>query len=280
MHAFMERVAELVQSEGATRLVLITNDADAINNAANSFTCPKSIITNQRPSSSILMNKTIEFHHLSHSVLEGIDVLPQVKSLLISLCAQGSMERTDRIVCAVKTDIEAILTFNMEQLGISEIREEIEGRVPLEVIDNLMSLATSIVRGGKEGNPAGALFIIGDVARVMQISHQAIHNPFSSRPDAKYSVVEEEDIKTIREFALLDGAMIIEETGSIVAAGRYILVSKAGNGGIDFLEGFGGRHIAGAYVSKITNAISIVVSSSGTVRIFKDGREILLTEPR
>ena len=45
-------------------------------------------------------------------------------------------------------------------------------------------------------------------------------------------------------------------------------------------KGLGSRHWAGAAISKMTNAIAVVVSqSSGTVRIFQNGEVMLRIEP-
>jgi diadenylate cyclase len=50
--------------------------------------------------------------------------------------------------------------------------------------------------------------------------------------------------------------------------------------GITLSKGLGTRHWAAAAISKVTKAIAIAVSqSSGTVRIFQDGKVALHIEP-
>ena len=45
-------------------------------------------------------------------------------------------------------------------------------------------------------------------------------------------------------------------------------------------KGLGARHWAAASISKVTKAISVVVSeSNGTVRLFQDGEVVLRIEP-
>ena len=50
--------------------------------------------------------------------------------------------------------------------------------------------------------------------------------------------------------------------------------------GITVSKGLGSRHWAAAAISKVTKAISIAVSqSTGTVRLFQDGKVVLRIEP-
>ncbi|MFP4609231.1 MAG: diadenylate cyclase [Candidatus Aenigmatarchaeota archaeon] len=39
-------------------------------------------------------------------------------------------------------------------------------------------------------------------------------------------------------------------------------------------DGLGGRHLAASYISDKTNAVALVVSTEGTIRIYKDGENI------
>jgi diadenylate cyclase len=56
----------------------------------------------------------------------------------------------------------------------------------------------------------------------------------------------------------------------MMTAGTHL---NAAVGGKDFPEGLGGRHIAAAGITNVTGAIALVVSeSTGTVRVFKNGK--------
>jgi len=105
----------------------------------------------------------------------------------------------------------------------------------------------------------------------MKHSRALIINPFEGHDKNGRYLLDSKNVATIKEFALLDGAMIVDNDGYAVAAGRYIV-------GVSwdlYLQGgLGGRHLAGASITKTTKAISIVVSSTGTIRAFKDGEEI------
>lgn len=82
--------------------------------------------------------------------------------------------------------------------------------------------------------------------------------------------------ETIREFAALDGAFIVNETGVVEAAGVYLEVPRKR---IRLPQGLGARHSAAAGITAATTAVAVVVSeSSGTVTTFRGGRPVLTLE--
>lgn len=66
----------------------------------------------------------------------------------------------------------------------------------------------------------------------------------------------------------MDGAFIVDESGVVVAACRYLDTSSKE---VDLPFGLGSRHLAAASISKESNAIAIVVSESAVVRVFSEG---------
>ena len=113
--------------------------------------------------------------------------------------------------------------------------------------------------------------VIGDTDRVMSNSKQALHNPFENNTrDVK--VQNHEDWKNIKNYAVLDGALIIDKDGYVVSAGRYLYMGNLDL--IEIQEGLGGRHQAGASITTMTRAVSIIVSAEGEVRVFMDGKQI------
>ncbi|MBI2142519.1 DNA integrity scanning protein DisA nucleotide-binding domain protein [Candidatus Woesearchaeota archaeon] len=81
--------------------------------------------------------------------------------------------------------------------------------------------------------------------------------------------------ETVKNLAQLDGVFLIDEGGTILTAAAYLNIDQ---NGIDLpeLQGFGTRHRCTAAVTKLTDAIGVVVSSSGgTVRVFKEGKAVL-----
>ena len=73
----------------------------------------------------------------------------------------------------------------------------------------------------------------------------------------------------MKELAQLDGAFVISEAGTVVAACRYLDASVEQ---IDLPLGFGSRHLAAASISQRLGVIAIVVSESGVVRVFHAGQ--------
>ncbi len=145
-----------------------------------------------------------------------------------------------------------------------------------DVIQKLLEITIELSVEGREGTPVGAIFVVGDSRRVLRHSHQMIPNPFKGH---KVNVLERESKEIIKEFAQLDGAFVIREDGRIVAAGRYLEIEPKV---IDLMlpPGLGSRHIAAAGITKLTRAMAITLSESGTIRIFKNGLLLLEYNPR
>ena len=118
----------------------------------------------------------------------------------------------------------------------------------------------------------GALFIVGDAQRVMYNSRELVRNPLDPRGGRGLNILEEAETKSIKEFATLDGAVVIDDQGNALSAGRYVMVREVPP--VSLEEGLGGRHLAAAYVTKVTKAVGIVVSSTRVMRVFKDGTVI------
>ena len=144
------------------------------------------------------------------------------------------------------------------------------------VLQRLLEIAIELSIEGREGAPVGTIFVIGDTRRVLRHSHPLIPNPFKGH---NVNVLDRESKEIIKEFAQLDGAFIIRDNGRITAAGRYLEVEPKV---IDLMlpPGLGSRHIAAAGITKVTKAMAISLSESGTIRIFKNGLMLLEYNPR
>ncbi|AHL22178.1 MULTISPECIES: diadenylate cyclase [Thermococcus] len=144
------------------------------------------------------------------------------------------------------------------------------------VLQRMLEIAIELSIEGREGTPVGTIFVIGDTRRVLKHSHQLIPNPFKGH---RINVLDRDSKEIIKEFAQLDGAFVIREDGRIVSAGRYLEVEPKV---IDLMlpPGLGSRHIAAAGITKLTKAMAISLSESGTIRIFKNGLMLLEYNPR
>jgi DNA integrity scanning protein DisA with diadenylate cyclase activity len=140
---------------------------------------------------------------------------------------------------------------------------------PRGTLDATVELAVEIAREGREGRRIGTLFTLGRAGAVLQCSRPLILDPIALHPAELRNITDPNLRGTVKELAQLDGAFIVEEGGTVVAACRYLDTSSAG---IEISFGFGSRHVAAASISKETGCIAIVVSESAVVRIFCEGQ--------
>jgi len=144
-----------------------------------------------------------------------------------------------------------------------------------EICMQVIKLAIEIAREGREGKPVGTAFVLGDSDAVLERSRQLILNPLAGHSSTDRKITNPDMRENIKELALLDGAFVIREDGTVEAAGRYISIDTSN---VQLSKGFGTRHVSVAAITQETKAIGIVVSESGgQVRIMAEGRIILET---
>ncbi|CAA9437208.1 MAG: hypothetical protein AVDCRST_MAG01-01-3375 [uncultured Rubrobacteraceae bacterium] len=153
----------------------------------------------------------------------------------------------------------------------AKIYEEIcseRREVNTRVLEQIVSLAVEIAREGREGRKIGTLFVVGDSGEVMRRSKPMILDPLQGHPDEDKYVEDPNVRETIKELAQLDGAFVVSNAGVVLSAARYI---DAASDNLDLPLGLGSRHVAGASISRHTDAVAVVVSESSMVRMFDDG---------
>jgi diadenylate cyclase len=156
--------------------------------------------------------------------------------------------------------------------GIMKIAEFVQP----EIFQAVLNFAIELSDKGREGKPVGTIFVVGDHEKVLQLSKQMIMNPFKGYDEDERNVLHPGLKDTIREFSAMDGAFVIADDGTVLAAGRYL---GAAIDESQLPRGLGSRHIAAAGITSLTAALAFVISeSSGDVRIFKDGQIIMHIE--
>ena len=135
-------------------------------------------------------------------------------------------------------------------------------------LESLIELAIEIAREGREGRRIGTLFTLGDHQKVLDHSRALILDPLALHPEAKRCLTDASLRGTIKELAQLDGAFIVDSKGLFMAACRYLDASAVG---VELTMGLGSRHVAGASITKLTDAVAVVVSESSMVRLFCHG---------
>jgi len=140
--------------------------------------------------------------------------------------------------------------------------------VNLTTLEHVLLLAVEIAREGREGLRVGTLFIVSDSDEVLKRSKNIILDPLKGHTEELRRIDNHNMREVIKELAQLDGAFIVSDDGVVVSACRHI---NSSSDGIELPLGFGGRHMAGASISRETGAVAFVVSKSSIVRIFDDG---------
>jgi diadenylate cyclase len=136
------------------------------------------------------------------------------------------------------------------------------------VLESTLEMALEIAREGREGRRIGTVFTLGKAEAVLAASRALILDPLAGHTPARTYISDPDLRGTIKELAQLDGAFVISELGTVVAACRYLDASVEQ---IDLPLGFGSRHLAAASISQTLGAVAIVVSESGVVRVFHGG---------
>ncbi len=159
---------------------------------------------------------------------------------------------------------------------ISETESTLAGIIEADSVMNaVVNISTELGWKGREGEPLGTAFIIGDVKNVMEKSHQLGLNIFEGHEDL--NITNRENWELIKRYAFLDGAFVLDEEGNFVAAGRYLDADVD----VDIKAGLGTRHIAVAKITAATGAKGVTVSGTdGVIRIFSGGKIMGEIDPR
>ncbi len=201
----------------------------------------------------------------------------QMKIAITKGIAAGLLVKGDKVVCLTGIPkfgyIDSVTIIDVgreyEILTAEQIIDIFEYVHP-EVFEAVLTIALELAAQGREGRPVGTIFVLGDHEKVLQFSRQMIMNPFLGYGEEERNILDPGLKDTVKEFSALDGAFIIKDNGVVITAGSHLSAAVEGK---DFPQGLGGRHIAAAGITNVTNAIAMVISeSTGTVRVFKKGK--------
>jgi diadenylate cyclase len=165
---------------------------------------------------------------------------------------------------------------HLEQLTLQDLRQ-LDTNIPIDTLRGVINLASEIGREGREAHPVGTILVVGDTRKVLSMSSFLNFNPFKGYGKEERDLKDRKVRESVKEFAQLDGAILIDHEGIVVAACVSLNAEKKGTSGT---KGFGTRHLAAAAISRKTNAIAACVSqSTGTVRVFQNGEVVMHIEP-
>ncbi|MDR2341238.1 MAG: diadenylate cyclase [Puniceicoccales bacterium] len=187
------------------------------------------------------------------------------------ICCIGSGSESGHFDCLVFVDV----AIRYKSL-LDTRRGLIPKDVSTEVFERVIAIAHQIAAEGREGKPLGAMFILGNHAKIKRYYKSLILNPFQGYPRQERNVLNPFIDETIKEFASIDGAFIVGSDGVFEAAGTMI---NAPSRGIVLPGGLGTRHTSAAAISKAADSLAIVVSqSTSQVTLFRNGRMLPLSE--
>ena len=207
---------------------------------------------------------------LTQALVEAIaDELLQTGARIVALYASFDRDNIDTLaVISLYEHLAKLTTRDLQRL---------ETQVPLGTLRRVVDLAVEIGREGREGKAVGTLFVVGNHRKVIELSHEGVHDPFRGYNRKDRMINNPRVRESIKELAQIDGAFVISSDGCVMAAGRILDASAPG---LALSKGLGARHWAAASISKAANCIAIAVSeSTGTSRIFENGCVVLRIEP-
>lgn len=207
----------------------------------------------------------------------------RIKYAFLQGVLQGAISADDRVICVLGPSGRSHLdTVTLHDLALSWSEEfpfDVRPLIDSGCIDTIMAvidIALDLGALGREGKPIGTIFVIGDSPAVLADSHQAVFNPFKGYDRSERGINRAEVAESLKEFAHLDGAIVIGADGIVEAAGRHLDSGGESQTG----RGLGARHRAAAGITVATGAVAVVVSeSTGKVTIFRAGRTIATLEP-
>lgn len=218
--------------------------------------------------------------------LHAADKYSQVRHALAVALRLGRAAVGEVVLCAIGAQVypdegDLIVLADMEAIAERDVMADllnVTDNVQPSVLEAALTVASKIGRVVRRGGPRiGAIFMLGDAARLLEGAEQLVPNPFFGH-DKEWRQITNPDIHdALVEFAKLDGAFVIRGDGYIEAAGVFLATD---DDGVEVPTGLGARHIAAAASSARTGATAVVVSATdGNVRVFDNGRQILQMAP-
>ena len=219
------------------------------------------------------------FFEIPHTSLSRMD---RANLGLLLAAAEGLVDHEREVVCITGPRGRALDSITVTRPAahfravFPESEKYAKANISPAVILRVLSLAIELASEGREAHPVGVIFVVGDTRQVLRHTQQLVLNPFHGFARRLRNVFDPSLTETVKEFALLDGAFIVDADGTLCSAGTYLVPKYRVT---DLPGGLGARHQAAAAITAQTSAMSITVSqSTGTVTLFQDGRIVLALE--
>ena len=201
---------------------------------------------------------------------------------LLLAASEGHLDDTSSVVCVTGPPGSMLdsVTVTKPKSHLQDIfttrTTSRAGTICPAVILRILSLAMELANEGREGRPVGTMFVVGDSRQVLRRAQQMVLNPFHGFSRTLRNVLDPSLAETIKEFAQIDGAFIIQNDGTVLSAGTYLAPKQSP---IEMPAGLGARHTTAAGITRHTRAMAVTVSqSTGTVTIFRAGGIVMTLE--
>jgi diadenylate cyclase len=281
---FLDMAAEFAQDMRAD-LILLVADSGITKASVQKINevCTTLVVTRNKSFLSGIEETGVQRLHFDFGT-DDISHFERVRQCVILGMEGGYIRRGSRLVCVTRMldprNVDAMVVVDTDHgfEGYDPLRvAELAGDLPLEVVKAVLDLAVEIGQEGREGDPIGTLFVIGDSERVSNSSRVMTFDPFRGYAEREKNICNPDIHEGVKEVALMDGAFIVQEDGVILSGGRYISAEVKG---LVLPKGLGARHVAAASITKTTRSIAIAVSeSTGAVRAFRRGNIVLRIDP-
>lgn len=275
MQALYDQAAAFRDAFGATKIMITGSDIEELKNWVAQMGPPLLVASPHPMAEEVLEDDAgIEVMPLGFRVGGGINALKHLREVVLTAYVEGRLGPAERLVVIQLGDESGhgLLAFDMaHDESVAKLKKDLEYRADVGVVEQVLQLASELAREGREKKKVGAVFVIGDTERVMKHSRQVVLNPFHGHPPQDRNVLDTRNWETVKEFAQIDGAIVVRDDGVVEAAGRYIDVRDP----TDLPSGLGGRHLAAAAITTDTKAIAIALSETGVINLFRDGKSLL-----
>lgn len=274
-NALLQETKRLATEIKEARIVLFSNSLIQIMTIAEMLKGRETILVSSK---SRVLDRTNLLRPSFSRIYPVQGFIKDQKDILKQLWSDKILESGDVVIALSGFEFEAMA----HGISISSIPEDLYDearvlnyRIPhnvnLEILSRVISLASELSRQGREGKPAGTIFVVGDHEHIEDYCKQLIINPFGGLQEHERSILDPGLSETIKEFSKIDGAYIIGNSGYIHSGGTYLSVPP---NHIKLQPGLGARHAAALGITLVAPVASVVISeSTGHIRVFWDGVE-------
>ncbi|MDG6225225.1 MAG: diadenylate cyclase [Candidatus Thermoplasmatota archaeon] len=250
--------------------IVLSDEADFINQVMDRVQSDRTIVLTSRDKD-VQVKEGVIYYTYSRNLENSIYFMNFIERLIFRIFLGGYITNDMDVILISDYPFRFMLEFNSSSMPFYRVMDQLKDAIDREVIETILKILFEIHLEGREGKHIGTLIIVGDVDRVMDRSRQLVINPYHGQEESARSIMTHENWESVKEFAQLDGAFVLDPKGRVISAGRYIMVDPQ----VQTTGGLGGRHLAAASITHTTDAVSFALSSSGVVRVFRKGKVVL-----